>query len=649
MNARENHVIEAALAIPQKDQPKGSGFLDGVSMRVKISISAHRYARQLRRIVEERNSTIVNGRLTGDDFAQPTESLITGMRFDFEKLETREIVTQRSQALETFVQEAAETVAAELLDEIAIRTGGIQHLRDDLFDKRQLLQQVQNESAILPPPDEPESLRRPFKVERALDVAYSSFGRLRAAFALAVAQVVGIYSLESLLSYLILVPIFAGTAGIGQWMIVAQALILTLVLVFLGHLVWSANRGVRGLSATVLVVITSALAVVRAGVLNSGGADGAEPQNVTALAMIGVMSLSGLGLALIGGRAFHRAKKIVAKTSDLRSTVGVKVAEMEAELAEWKSNQARHRNRERELKRLLPRLEREIAHLETALQSETAETRLLVQQRVRDTVRHSLSSEITNMASQLARWRHDPKSANGNRGGPGAVMAPLLLGLALFTGTACTQPNQDLVHHTLLDSSGSISPDVTERMRMRVFDAARRWIETARPGDEFNLWWLTPEGSPYPADRRTLTMPPLTVPAHASRDAFSDEAMNTLEDWLGQLPQGVQRTRLLESLYYIASTEDHGWAITILSDLREDSPSWNSVRASNADDAGLVKAMLELCPTVTIPPVSVSLVSWPGIVNGNQDGIKEHEHARRLFTQFFERWAPEAEVRLSSI
>ena len=144
-------------------------------------------------------------------------------------------------------------------------------------------------------------------------------------------------------------------------------------------------------------------------------------------------------------------------------------------------------------------------------------------------------------------------------------------------------------------------------------------------------------------------MPSLSVPAYASREVFSDEAMITLEDWLGQLPHGVQRTRLLESLYFIASTRDHRWEITILSDLREDSPTWNSVWAGNADDTGLLDAMLELCPTVKIPPVTVSLVSWPGIVSENLDAIKEHEHARRLFTQFFERWAPEAEVRLTSI
>ena len=530
MNARESHVIEAALAIPTKSEPNGPGFLNVFWIRVGTWISSRRYARQVTRLVEERNFTIVNRRLTGDDFARPMESLASGMLSDFPP-ETRELARQRIQDLDAVGHEVAERAAAELRDEIAIRTGGIQHLRDQLFDKRQLLQEVQSESVVLPSPDEPESLMRPFKVERALDVAYRSFGRLRASIALAVAQVVGVFSLEGLLSYLILVPIFAGTVGVGQWMIAVQALVLTLVLVFLGHLVWSVNRGIRGLSTAALVLITSALAVVRAGVLNSGGADGAEPQNVTALAMIGLMSFSGLGLALIGGRAFHRATLIVAEASRLRNEAGANIAEMEAELAEWKSNRARHRKREEGLKRLLPRLEREITHLETALRSEMAKTRQLVQQRARDTVSHSLSSEITNMASQLARWRHDPKSAKGKLGGPGAVMV-LLLGLSLFTGTACTQPNQDLVHHTLLDTSGSITTDVTERMRMRVFDAARRWIETARPGDEFSVWWLTPEGSPYPADRRTLTMPALKVPAYASREAFADEAMNTLEDWL---------------------------------------------------------------------------------------------------------------------
>ena len=645
MNARESHVIKAALAIPERSEPE-PGFLDTLLMRAKISISARRYDRQINPIVEERSFTIVNGRLAGDDFARPMESMASGMLFDFPP-EAQEPARQRIQDLGKSVYEVAERVVAELRDEIAIRTAGVQHVRDELADKRQLLQQVQNDSVVVPSPEEPESLKRLFKVERALDVAYSEFGRLRSALYIAIAQVVGVLGLETLLVFLSLIPVLVGTPGVTPWMIAAQGLVITAVIVFVAHHVWSGSDGIRGLSAIGLVLISSALAMLRAGVIGSG-ADGAVSQDPTIWAITFVMAFSGFGLALIGGQASHRATQIIEQASNLREEIGKEVAEQEADLAEWKSNRAHHRNREEEIKRMLPRLEREIGRLETALRSETAEIQQLVQHRVQDAVKRSLSSEITNTASQLARLRHDPKSTNGKLGGPGAVMV-LLLGLSLFTGTACTTQNHVQVEHVLLDTSGSISPDVTERMKANVVQAARRWIDTSSPRDEFNVWWLTPEGSSYPADRRTLTMPLLTVPAYASREVFSDEAMSTVEDWLGQLPHRVQRTRLLESLYYIASTQDRRWAITILSDLREDSPNFNSVRASNADDTGLVKAMLELCPTVKISPESVSLVSWPGIVSGNLDGIKEHEHARRLFTMFFERWAPEAEVRLTSI
>ena len=58
----------------------------------------------------------------------------------------------------------------------------------------------------IPSPDEPESLKRPFNLEKALDVAHSRVKNLRDALYLAVAQVVCVFSLEGLLNYLILLP-----------------------------------------------------------------------------------------------------------------------------------------------------------------------------------------------------------------------------------------------------------------------------------------------------------------------------------------------------------------------------------------------------------------------------------------------------------
>ena len=649
MEAREHRVIDAALTIAESKEPGRHGFIDSVVLAVRTWRSARRYERQLREAVGRQLDSIVYGRLAGDDLGQP-ESLTPGLLFDF-PVETRELVRQRSEPLETMVREVAESVAAELLDEIALRTAGVQHLQDELFDKTEMAGQVRGDLAE-PPSDESESLKRSLDAERALNVVYATFGRLRAALVLALVQIGCVFGLESLLVFLSLMPVLAGTAGVVQWMIAAQAIVLTAVILFFGHLLWSRSRGIRWLAAGALVVITSALAMIRAGVIGYGpgsGADGAITQDPTAWAIIAGMALSGFGLAAIGGQASHRAKTIIERAARLRSTAGKGVAEMEADLAAWKSARARRRSRRRELQRLLPRLERDISRLEAALRSQMAGTRQLVQRRVRDAVRRRLSSEISNMAQQLGRWSHDPRSAKSGSATPPSVTAVLVLGLTLFAGASCTRPDHVHVHHTLLDTSGSMSPHVTERMKAAVVEAVRSWVRTASTGDEFTVWWLTAEGSPYPADRETLTMPPLNVPAYAGREAFTHEAVRTLEDWLAQLPQGVQRTRLLESLYYIASTEARLWAITILSDLREDSPNWDIIRAGNTDNAGLLKAMLELCPTVTIPPVAVSLVSWPGLVSGNRGGIKEHEDARRLFTQFFERWAPEAELRVVSI
>lgn len=647
MNSRERSVVDAVYSLngdPREPEPR-ERF--NPMLAIRNGITARRYRRQLDLIAEQRASSIVQQRLDGGDFAQSVDALVAGLLHDFPS-GTQTVVRQRSQALESHIREVAETVARELADQIAVRNFQVQHLRDEIFDKRETLQRAQIELVILPP-EEPASPKRLFGTEQSLAVAYTNLGRLRAALVLAAAQIAAVFSLETILTYFFLAPVLTGTAVIAGWMIAAQAIVLSSVLLFLGHLLWSRNIGLRWLAAIALTALTVVIAVIRAGVVtySAGGAGGAETQDSMALTVIGLMALSGLGLAVIGGQAFHRAQETARKSSRFWSRKGGDIAEMEAEVAEWNAARAHHRNREEELTRLVPRLEQDISRLESRLQSYTAETRELVQRSIREAVNRRLSPEIRNMAQQLARWKHDPDSAKKNSTVRGLLTAAVTLSLTVFAGSACT-PRAPEVHHILLDNSGSVSSDVAERMRARVLQEVQNWIKTANPEDEFAVWWLTKEGSAYPAAYKALKMPPLQIPAYASRQAFANETMSKIENWLDELPHGVQKTRLLEAIYFIGSTEDLPWSLTILSDLREDSRSWDSIQAAGSKDSGLVKSMLELCPTVRVPPVTVSLVSWPGLINGS-GGIKEHQDARRLFMQFFKQWAPDAEVSVMSM
>ena len=61
MEPRERNVINAALASTESSVSERHGFVDAFLTRVRIWISTGRYTRQVRRIVEERNSTIAFG------------------------------------------------------------------------------------------------------------------------------------------------------------------------------------------------------------------------------------------------------------------------------------------------------------------------------------------------------------------------------------------------------------------------------------------------------------------------------------------------------------------------------------------------------------------------------------------------------------
>ena len=214
---------------------------------------------------------------------------------------------------------------------------------------------------------------------------------------------------------------------------------------------------------------------------------------------------------------------------------------------------------------------------------------------------------------------------------------------------ACTGSSSDVTaHHILIDNSGSTGSDVVQKAKRRVFRAARDWVMTASIGDEFTVWWLTEAGNPYPANHSTLTMPALRVPAYAARERYLSQALAILEESFNNMPQRVSQTPLLEAIYYAGLMQNADWALVVLSDLQQDTPTWNA-QTANAHDNEFLNLMKTLCPSVEIPPVSVSLVTWPGIAPNGQNTIKEHQDHRKRFETFFKQWAPEAILSITSL
>ena len=628
--------------------PRPKGIIDTIKTRVW----AWRYRRQLQGLVEQRHHTVVYAQVAGSDFVQQMDSLTAGMLPDFSP-ETRTLVSDRSKALEANIQEVSGSTVQELRDEIAIKNTAIQRLQSDLSDKQQILHLLE-ESSVEPPPQDIVSLRRISELQKALDYGYASFARLRTLAVLTVGQIIAVLGLEGILIYLSLLPLFVGVSGVTQWMVAAQAILITVALVYLGHNLWSESRDTRWFSMAALVAMITTLALVRAAGMMTYGGGTAPPDSAdyttTTWALISMMALAGLVLALIGGQAFYRLTTIFNDASRLRNATAEDIAKKEAELNAHTTHHAHQQIYRLRQKRLIPSTQEDIQRITATLQSEVATTRRIIARRVKRAVRSRLSSDISNMARQLAEWRHQPLPTTQKR----ASMQPVtttatLLCIALLGQAACTISSGSVAaHHVLVDNSGSIISEVVHETKLRVFRAARDWVKTAKIGDEFTVWWLTEVGDPYPANHRTLTMPALSIPAYAARERFLSEALATLEKVFNNLPQGVTQTPLLEAIYYIGLTQDDEWRLLIVSDLQQDTPTWNA-HTANVDDDELLDAMKVICPFVKIPPVAVSLVTWPGIMARGQNTIKEHQRHRKRFEMFFRQWAPEAILRITSL
>lgn len=401
---RDMTTTPALLQAPSTN-PKPKGIIDNITTWVWIG----RYRRQLQGLAEQRHHAVVYAKLAGSDFGQQMDSRTAGMLPDFSP-DIQTLVSDQGKVLEANIQKVAESTVEELRDEIAIRNAKVQHLQSDLSDKQQTLHRSE-ENSIEPPPQDLQSLTRVSELQKTIDVGYAAFRRLRTLAVLTVAQIIAVLGLEGILTYLSLSPLFAGVAGVPPWMLVAQAIAIASVLVYLGHNVWSESRDTRWFSTVALVAMITTLALVRAAGMMSYGTNSAPQDNAhstTTWALIAMMALAGFVLALIGGQAFRRLNKTFSEAARLRNATSQDIAKKEAELYAYKSHHAHQDIYRLRQKRLMLSTQKDIQRITATLQSEVATTRRLVARRVKQAVRSRLSGDISNMARQLAEWRHNP-------------------------------------------------------------------------------------------------------------------------------------------------------------------------------------------------------------------------------------------------
>ena len=230
-----------------------------------------------------------------------------------------------------------------------------------------------------------------------------------------------------------------------------------------------------------------------------------------------------------------------------------------------------------------------------------------------------------------------------------SIMMLILISMMFESSCFLGEPARHGHRQLLIDTSGSIPKNVFARIRANVKENALDWTSVATAGEKLTVSWLVPEKAAYPVDHRTWVMPRLVAPANRHRQRVAEQIGKDLDEVFSQMPSKVNKTRLLESIHFIASIQNSTWHLQVFSDLQQDSNRWESIRIILGNDEGkLVEGMLTLCPEVKVPPKKVSFITWPGLVKNKSD-IQKHERDKDRFARFISEWAPEASLQIVSI
>ncbi len=560
-----------------------------------------------------------------------------------------ESVLQLGEGLQAAVNLSAGNALSEIRSEVDYNVRIVDNLQAEVVDSRNLATATADlESPANSPATGAELIQsqKDLVHHRATRLHLTLLGYLSAAVASLTTGA------EGTLVYLSLLAVFEGVIGVSIWMLRVQAVVITFSLLFLAH---KSRRHVTSntdwlwLSRACLVVVALALAALRAGVVSVGssGADG-RSAGLEVWGLLLTVFLVSIVLAALGAEAYEQAFAHFRRAHALWNDPQVNLGALEGAVAAADAEQRRTAQQRREIHH---RLVERTRSLEAELRTRHRDMRSALHREMRRAQRR-LAPVVNNAAWQLARLKHDGKGSTSDGSQLREFVLPLLaLGIGLF-GVSCEGAQiLTLNRAVLLDTSGSMPADLASLIRADVLHDVRDWVALAPSGSSFTIWWLTPAEAAYPAERLTLTVPPLQVPANEYRQHLARGFFGQVSALFNQLPRDVQRTRLLESLFFIGSVASSPWGLTVYSDLQEDSRAWDAVsgRVRDDDDASIVSAMLTVCPAVRSPPADVELRSWPGLLSRGRAGLREHQHYEALFKAFFAQWAPGTSVREDAI
>ena len=368
-----------------------------VSLRAKIRTP--RITKQVTSVCETFMASKTGAILAGQ--THESSELFAGLTAEFPS-NWRPQVFARCGLLLQHLDRAVEIGVASLRDELNFRASHVDSLLSSLADAKSEEEQMGFPDFDLPTSDEVE--RSLLGTENA-KIVHSQLARMRLELAATFGVAIGLVTLESVLAFLTLEPLFnTGTSSAA--LLYCQAVAVSAVLIWLGH---AARYSEALTNRFVAIMMLTALSAVLGGLrlFVAPSSDTLDPL-ITAIAAL--MTIAAFGFSFLAAGQLNRCRELIDEETAFRSRNAVQLAHSAATLKARTTNDKNAAIRRRLEAARRRTLSGRVHQLESRILGENVATRRLIQREVGTQLRR-LQPEIRCAARQLARWSAESERA----------------------------------------------------------------------------------------------------------------------------------------------------------------------------------------------------------------------------------------------
>lgn len=367
-------------------------FVSNSLVSLRARVRRPRLTKQLNSICETFMRSKTVAALAGR--VHESDELFAGLAADFPQSWQPQVYA-RCILLLQHIDSAVEIGVSSLRDELDYRASQVEGLLSTLADARSEEEQLGFPDFDLPSTDEVEGTF--LKAENA-KILHTQLTRVRIDIAAALGVGFGLIALESALAFLTLEPLF-NTGASSATLLVCQAVVVSAVLIWLGHAArYSEAITHRFVAIVILVALSAVLGGLRLFVTTSSVA--ADPLVV---AIAALMTIAAFGFSFLAAGQLNRAGELIGQERAFGLRNASQLAHSTAIIKARAANDRNSKIRRRLDAAHRNSLSGRIHQLEVRILGENAATRRLIQREVETQLRR-IRPEIVCAAQQLARW-----------------------------------------------------------------------------------------------------------------------------------------------------------------------------------------------------------------------------------------------------